>query len=252
MVAKIDRTGEETNNNFGSVMKIINYRTYSDIDVYFPEYDWVYYNTSYKEFKTGKIKCPYEPRVCGVGYIGEGQYNSRYNGIRAKSYDIWKNILERCYDKSKRYKHPSYEGCYVCEEWLNYQNFAYWYELNYYDCEGENVQIDKDILYKGNNVYSPDTCVFVPRSINVLFIKSDIVRGNLPIGVVAHNNKFEASCNSYGKSNYLGIYNTPEEAFYAYKEYKEKLIKDIADKYKDQIPYILYEAMYNYKVEIND
>ena len=50
----------------------------------------------------------------------------------------------------------------------------------------------------------------------------------------------------------LGTYSTPEEAFYAYKEYKEKLIKEIADLYQNEIPTILYEAMYNYEVEIND
>lgn len=252
MVAKIDRTGEKSQNNFGSIIQIEKYKSYSNIDVYFPEYNWTFYNTSYKEFKTGQIKCPYEPRVCGIGYIGEGPYNSRYNGEKAKSYDVWKNILERCYDESKRYKHPSYEGCYVCDEWLNYQNFAYWYEQNYYECFDENMQIDKDILYKGNMLYSPETCVFVPRNINVLFIKSDLVRGDLPIGVKKSGNKFEAKCNSYGRGMYLGTFNTPEEAFYAYKEYKEKLIKDIADKYKDYIPFILYEAMCNYEVEIND
>lgn len=251
MVAKIDRTGEQSTNNFGSIMEIIEYRTYGDIDVYFPDYNWVYYNTSYKEFKQGKIKCPYEPRVCGIGYIGEGIYKSRVNGIKNRSYDVWKNILERCYDESHRYKHLSYIDCIVCDEWLNYQNFAEWYDMNYYEVDGEIMHVDKDILFKNNNLYSPDTCIFVPQRINSLFIKADASRGDLPVGVHMKNNKFIAQSNNYEKIH-LGVFDTIEEAFQAYKYYKEELIKEVAEEYKDCIPLVLYEAMYNYTVDIND
>ena len=51
---------------------------------------------------------------------------------------------------------------------------------------------------------------------------------------------------------YLGTYNTIEEAFLAYKIFKENYIKQVADEYKDLIPQRLYEAMYKYEVEIND
>lgn len=253
MVAKVDRTGEVSTNNFGSTMIISEYRVYGDIDVYFPEYDWTFYNSSYKEFKAKKIKCPYEPRVCGMGYIGEGIYTSRIDGVKVKSYDVWTNMLERCYSETHRYKHPSYLGCSVCDEWLNYQNYAYWYETNYYECDGESAHVDKDIIIKGNRIYSPETCVFVPRKINNLFIKSNAVRGDLPIGVGYHNGNYTSTCNDrFGNRKHLGVFNTPDEAFYAYKLYKEQLIKEIADEYKDEIPNVLYEAMYNYEVEIDD
>ena len=71
---KIDRIGEERLNNFGSKMVVKEYRKYSDIDVYFPEYDWVFKHARYGNFKNGSIKCPYEPRVYRVGYLGEGKY----------------------------------------------------------------------------------------------------------------------------------------------------------------------------------
>ena len=64
----IDKTGETRINTFGSKMIIVEYRKYSDIDVYFPEYDWIAKNQQYNNFKTGNIKCPYEKRVFGVGY----------------------------------------------------------------------------------------------------------------------------------------------------------------------------------------
>jgi len=115
--------------------------------------------------------------------------------------------------------------------------------------------LDKDILYKGNKIYSHDTCVFVPQSINLLFTKSDRVRGDLPIGVTyrKRSRKFEVKCcDGTKKRIFLGSYNTPEEGFQAYKKYKEKLIKQIANKYIDQIPNKLYNALITYTVEIDD
>ena len=54
----------------------------------------------------------------------------------------------------------------------------------------------------------------------------------------------------------MDTYKTKEEAFYAYKEYKEKVIKKVIDSYEGKIPEPYYSklkiAMYNYKVEIDD
>ena len=134
----IDRTGEINYNKFGSKMIISEYRGALDIDVYFLDYNWVFKHAAYSSFKSGKIKCPYEPRYYGVGYLGEGKYRT------------WEN----------------------------------------------------------------------------------------------------------GKKIYLGTYKTKEEAFRVYKEYKEKVIKEVIDSYKGRIPEPHYsrlrEAMYNYKVEIDD
>ena len=80
MVAKIDRTGEERLNNFGSKIVITRYGSATDIDVYFPEYDWTFKHSAYKSFKNGKIKYPYERRYFSVGYLGEGKYKISENG----------------------------------------------------------------------------------------------------------------------------------------------------------------------------
>ena len=77
---KVDRTGEKGVNNFGSEMVIKEYRNNRDIDVYFPEYDWVFEHAQYQKFKDGEIKCPYERRYFNVGYLGEGEYKMSENG----------------------------------------------------------------------------------------------------------------------------------------------------------------------------
>jgi len=53
---------------------------------------------------------------------------------------------------------------------------------------------------------------------------------------------------------FTGTYNNPNDAFYAYKDYKEDLIKKIAEQeYKNgAIIKKCYEAMMSYNVEITD
>lgn len=249
------RLGEERKNNFGSLMRISVYRTSQDIDVYFPEYNWTREHCRYTHFCEGCVACPYEPRVYNIGFLGVGDYNY----LNApECYNTWHGMLERCYDDDHRYKHPTYNDCYVCDEWLNFQNFAEWYYLNFYKIEGERMNLDKDILYKGNKIYSPETCVFVPQRINCLFIKSDSIRGDEPIGTSKKkttngSNIWTVNCHlSDGSRSYLGSFKTKEEAFNSYKLCKEKVIKEVADEYVDIIPNHLYNAMYNYEVEIDD
>ena len=259
MGIKIDRTGEKGVNNFGSEMIIIEYRGALDIDVYFPEYDWTAKNTRYDVFKKGKIKCPYERSVFGIGYLGEGKYKVWENGKQTRIYTAWQNMLQRCYNEKLHEKKPTYNGCTVCEEWLNFQNFAKWYEENYYEIPGERMHLDKDILIKGNKIYSPETCMFVPQTINSLFVKRDNKRGESVIGTSLYKNgKYRVGCSiinpetSKSKIKYLGLYETQEKAFQVYKYYKEKNIKEVADYYFGRIPDKLYDALYDYEVEIND
>ena len=258
MVRKIDRTGEERLNNFGSKMVIVEYRKYSDIDVYFPKYDWTFEHAGYGDFKKGNIKCPYEPRVYGHGYLGEGEYKIRENGKITEEYNIYHDMLKRCYDPKYHEKHTTYKNCTVEEYLLNFQNMGKWIDENYYKVPGEQMCLDKDILYKGNKVYSRDTCIFVPQRINKLFIKSDKNRGENPIGVSdLPSGNYQVSCsNGHGRYVYLGAYSTKKESFRVYKEYKEKVIKEVIDSYEGKIPEPFYSnlktAMYNYKVEIDD
>lgn len=262
-----DRTGEINYNKFGSKMIITNTymkfndkykRNYTYVDVYFPEYNWTAKNKRYKHFKDGEIKCPYEKRIYGVGYLGEGKYKTTEDGRITRVYATWHDMLRRCYDPKCHKKHPTYKECIVRDEWLNFQVFAEWYYNNYYEIKGEVMCLDKDILNKGNKIYSPDTCMFVPQTINNLFIKSNKIRGDLSIGTTLYKGKYRVHCNLINsktrksKLKHLGLYDTQEKAFEAYREFKEKNIKDVADYYKELIPKKLYDAMYNYQVEITD
>ena len=258
MVRKINRTGEERLNKFGSKMIIKNCRKAIDLDVYFPEYDWVFEHATYDNFKNGRIKCPYERRIFGVGYLGEGKYKAKENNKNTDEYIIWYDMIKRCYNPKLHEKYSTYKGCEVENFFLNFQNMAEWIKENYYEVPGEQMCLDKDVLYKGNKIYSRDTCIFVPQRINKLFVKHDNARGNCPIGVTPRpSGDYVAQCwDENGKQIPLGVYLTKEEAFQAYRQYKEKVIKEVIDSYKGKIPEPYYtrlrEAMYNYRVEIDD
>lgn len=77
-------------------------------------------------------------------------------------------------------------------------------------------------------------------------------RGNFPIGIIKNKNRFLCRLNIKSKSFFLGRFNTPEEAFQVYKAAKEKQIKEVADDWKDKIEPRVYQAMYDYQVEITD
>jgi hypothetical protein len=243
------RVGEVKKNNNGSLMEVIEYNGTRDVVVKFLEHG----NTLrifWSQFENGSVKNPYDRVVYGIGYTGEGNYKPSIKGKHTSTYNVWRGMLERCYSIRIR---PTYKDCSVAEEWHNFQNFAKWYDENYYEVDGQKMHIDKDILIKGNKLYSPDTCVIVPYDINLLFIKNDANRGEFPIGVSYSKlwGTYIAHC-SHIKNGYIGTYKTPEEAFEAYKDYKEYSIKQFAEKYKNKIPLKLYEAMVNYIVEITD
>jgi len=250
MTLIINRTDEVATNSYGSKMKIINYSNSHNIIVQFE--NGYKTKTKYMHFLKGRVTSPYDKRLYGIGYIGEGVYLPTREKTQTKQYQKWERMLRRCYSNSTEYF--SYIGCTVCDEWHNFQNFGEWFDKNYYEIPGEKMQLDKDILFKGNKIYSPDTCVFVPQRINNIFEIKKASRGNYPIGVhfSKPNKKYAAQCHSNKSETFLGYYNSPEEAFSVYKTEKENYIKEVADEYKGKIPQRLYKAMYNYVVEITD
>lgn len=208
----------------------------------------------YDHIKDGEVSCPYDKTMYRQCCIGVGDYKVWENGKHTKEYSYYKAIITRCFDEKYKEKEKTYKDVCLCEEWYNFQNFAKWLNENWYEIDNQLMCVDKDILIKGNKIYSPQTCILVPKSINSLFVSGKTYRGKNPIGVYENKDgKFIASCgNGKNEQIYLGIYNTSSEAFEVYKEYKEKIIKQVADEYKNLIPQKLYDAMYRYEVEIDD
>ena len=252
---KQERCGEVSYTKYGTKAIIVEYKNNKEVLVEFQdEYKYKYY-ASYSNFRDGKLTNPYDKRYCGVGYIGVGRYNMSNCRTALKK---WCGILQRVtLDNSDDLSTSvtSYVNCEISDEWLNFQNFAEWYENNKYELNnGERLAIDKDILWHNNKIYCKERCLLVPEKINSLFIKEKSRRGELPIGVKQPKDKsyYIAGISKYGKNVRIGSYPTKEDAFYAYKKEKEKHIKEVANNYKDIIPKKVYNALMDYKVEITD
>lgn len=153
-------------------------------------------------------------------------------------------MIRRCYDEKLKERYSAYYGdCSVCEEWHNFQNFARWWNENIYRVGTERMHLDKDILFDGNRMYSPNTCVISPQRINMLFMKKPN-KYNLPNGIKpSSKGRYESKYN--GK--HLGVFNSIEDAVMAHDMAKLEALIQIANEYKDKIPNNLYEALINWK-----
>lgn len=178
-------------------------------------------------------------------------YMKTINLTRSKLNQLYHNMLNRCYNQKFQEEHPYYKGCAVCEAWLDDKyNFYNWVnDGNFYVIDGEStVHLDKDILVKGNKIYSPENCIFAPQSINNLIGGLHSKTDNLPVGVCrTKNGKYKPLIKKFPD-----VFDTPEEAFWIYKVHKEAEILAKADQYLGQIPMKLYYALLNYKIEITD
>lgn len=208
------------------------------------------YTTNTKNAVKGNVKDIMRPTIFGIGFVG----SSKKNITKQDAYVTWYNMLKRCYDTDSLQKRTTYQGCSVCEEWHCFTTFQEWFNEHHKD----GWHLDKDILIKGNKVYSPNTCCFVPNEINALFTKRQNYRGKTPIGVdyCKPQRRFKEcykAAITRGKGNrYIGTFATPVDAFNAYKREKEKWIKTVADKWKDKLERKVYKALYDYKVEMTD
>ena len=111
--------------------------------------------------------------------------------------------------------------------------------------------MDKDLLFVGNKIYSETACVFVPQEINTFFTDRGNARGEYPLGVSFHKQKgkFQAHCAVNGVRRSLGHFNTQQEAFAAYKPFKEALCKQLALKWQTEIDERLFNTMMNWSVQ---
>lgn len=189
----------------------------------------------------------FQPTVCGVGYWGCSKVQST-----GRVYERWSNMLKRCYRAGEYKRYAAYEGCEVCPEWHSYSNFKKWFDEHYYKYGTSGTQIDKDILYKGNKIYSPATCCIVPKEVNDIIVSWKQENRTLPLGVSPDSGRYKATMKCDGKKKHLGLYDTPKEAFDVYKFNREKYIKEAANRYDRKIPSGAIASLMNWEIEITD
>lgn len=195
--------------------------------------------------------------VYGIG-TNDRRYPTCEGNTSIREYRLWKHMLYRC-TESLWIKYPTYTGTTCSENFKSYSFFYEWCQtqVGFRNIDDKNRpwEIDKDVLVKGNKVYSEDTCVFIPHKINSMLTKAEATRGEQPIGVYKHTkaNIFQAACRGVsGSTKAIGVFDSAEKAFKAYKVFKESCIKQVAEKYKHLIDNRAYQALMNYEVNEND
>ena len=247
-----DCVGKVCKSKSSGDFKILKYNDTTNVEIRFLKTGYEMF-AQLGDIRNGKVKDKYLPSVYSIGVLG-AKYPTRVDGVLTKEYVLWTSMLKRCYNDTYKKKQPTYEGCEVSNNFLHYEYFYEWCHKQI-GFSNQDWHLDKDLLVKGNKVYSEDSCVFLPTEINILLVKSDKKRGKHLIGVYwsKTNKAFVAQVNkNKGKQRYLGLFKTEIEAFNAYKTAKEAFIKEQANKWKGRIDERAYEALMNYQVEITD
>ena len=179
--------------------------------------------------------------VCGVGvndsgYVTEKKETIGYVDGKRKlkqvwvcaHYRVWVDMLRRCYCEKFQQLNPTYKGCTVSDEWLTFTNFKNWMEKQNW----KGLQLDKDLLFEGNKVYSAGTCVFVTQVVNSFTNDHGAARGEWSIGTYWHkrDGKFRARCcNPFTqKREHLGYFTCELEAHQAWLKRKLELAHELA------------------------
>ena len=221
-------------NNFGSCI-VVEYNSWNNIRVRFE--DGTETSCIADNLRKGLVKNPNHPIICGIGFIGIGNYSYKSH---PRIYDCWDKIFDRCYNEDAQLNKPTYIGCTVCERWWNFQNFAPDYLLMV--GSDKSYHLDKDLYAKDNKVYSPEKCCLLPPQINIALIYKS--QNDLEPGVSISNGKvFRALISIDGQNVDLGYYSTEQEAFLVYKSAKEDYIKELSNRYKNDLDSRAYKAL---------
>lgn len=243
MDRKVELIGKEFETSKSGKCFVIGYKDSGNVLVMF--YKPLYITKcAYSSLIKGFVENPFFPSVYGRGYIGIGKFSCKDVEVQR----IWRNLMSRAYCDEYHKNSPTYKDVEVCREWHNFQNFAEWCVkqkgFNSKGLNGRNFALDKDILSKNGDIYSPETCCFVPQEINT----GIMTRNNGLSNVRKTRNRWSARISKYGKYLHLGTFYSQEEASQAYISAKESYVREMAKKWKDEIDENAYESLMHWKV----
>lgn len=235
--------GEVFNTNRCGSLVVIAYTSCSDVTVRFLA-TGTEVKTTMGNIKAGRVR----DKAANIN----GVMDMKYDETTIRLYAIWKAMIYRCSGKLSKSR-STYDDCSYSEDFSVFSDFYSWCKSSVgFDIDG--WQLDKDVLKRGNRLYAPETCCFIPSELNSLILRSQAIRGALPIGVsYTKHGKFRARLKiGKGVEKHLGTFDSAMEAFSAYKKAKELRIKELAEKWKGSIDQRVYDSLISWEVNIDD
>ena len=208
----------------------------------------------YKDLKAGKVTWQ-ELNL-------EQEYIEYENKASSHAYKVYDGILARCKDTVDN---ENVRDCYnkstMWQKWLDDpKEFVKWYLYHYYECDGEEMDVDKDLFGDGSGMYHEDFCCILPKGLNTLlanskkhYEKGQTPENSLPLGVRYNSktNKYYGEIQFTGTDRQISLseWDTPEEAFAEYKIMKQADILLVVAKYKESIPDYIYDRFLTVEVK---
>ena len=159
-------------NSEGESFEVIKVHKDGTFLIHFPKPSF-WQVVSFEDLRYGKVRNKAERFLFGVGYISTDEKNpfDLKFGLTEEIYKRWISMMTRCYNESGL--HPSYKNVTVAEEWHDFSNFNKWCLKQGVRAYIKDLALDKDLLSGGQKIYSPETCTFLPISINSLLVQKD-------------------------------------------------------------------------------
>lgn len=216
--------------------QIINYVNNREVVVKFLDEFGFEKPASLQAIRSGNVSNPYHRSVQGVGFMGVGVYASTVNWKMTPAYRRWSALVARCYSQELRKEKQYYSEVSMSDDWLNFQNFAKWY----YNQPGHDLgwELDKDLFCETSTYYSEDTCVLLPKELNLVIV-----------GI----NKFSENCFYHAKAGLYSFKNVIDDktvyfkdrndCLIQYLDVKANRIQSLADKWLGKIPHRAYKRL---------
>lgn len=243
------KEGDIFTTTYGGTVVVVKYISSLNVIVRHEDENWHLMRTSAQQLRQGCVKNPYAPKLSGVGYVGVGKHQPYPNGVKSKAYAVWCHMLARCYDEKEQMKAPHYIGCSVDRRWHNYQEFAEWYYSNKY--YSDSYFLDKDLIKKGNKVYSPELCALVPRELNNLFAGTDRSKDWVGVYYRSDIGRYSVEVGDEGVCKKLGFFDCRDEARKAYLDEKALIVGKAAKKWSGKVDPRVIESLYRWCLSKN-
>lgn len=207
--------------------------------------EWMPYEvfTKKDQILRGNLLYPYGKHKDGC-YKGEGSW---LYSVKNPYMQLWCGIRSRTLNDNFKQKHKSYLNCTLCPEWMCLQNFCDWADSTY-PKEFPDVawEIDKDLL-SNSGVYSPETCCWLPKEINLFLSKKS------EKGIYEKEGKRGSSFALFvregtevykeKKGHYIGSYPTYADAVAKWKEVKQNRLNALIEKYRHCLSHVVIEKL---------